>query len=190
MSTEHIVNRVSNTVGQDIEEAKLSQSETLYGDGSVLETAREVLNIPREVVPSETAGLPAGMGYLDLSDKKIDEAVEYHVPAHVGEIVVLQPYQVAVYPDGTRTKRPGQKVDGQIGEIDTGMDYTESQEEVNGNKVEEPAPEVVDWSGANGHFTTAEVVAMVANRQVQFEDKVIAAFRHFGLDINRFFGEQ
>jgi hypothetical protein len=46
---------------------------------------------------------------------------------------------------------------------------------------------VEDWSDS-GHFTTAQIVALTANELIDFKEKVIAAFKHLGLDTRKHFG--
>lgn len=47
----------------------------------------------------------------------------------------------------------------------------------------------VDWSGAEGHISTAEALSIVINGHLEFKGKVIIAFKHLGLDTAKFFGE-
>lgn len=61
----------------------------------------------------------------------------------------------------------------------------ESEDNI-GNVITEPV--IQDWSGGPGHVSTAEVVALVLKKQLEFEAKVTAAFKHLGLDTRRFFG--
>lgn len=61
----------------------------------------------------------------------------------------------------------------------------ESEDNI-GNVITEPV--VQYWSRGPGHVSTAEVVALVLKKQLEFEEKVTAAFKHLGLDTRRFFG--
>ena len=154
MSQQHWVNRIDQSTFQKIEEAKLAESEVVP-DGTV-PVGRMITHV-NEAIDSVVHQAAKDLGYVKT---------EYQVPNHVGETVVLQPHQHAVYAEKITHVDEAIELDDNIGNVES----------------------------ASGDFNPAKALLAqildeaIRNSDLEFKRQVIAAFKHLGLDCRKFFG--
>jgi hypothetical protein len=163
MTEIHYVNRVDQSPFQKLEGEKLAESETTQPDP---ELAVDLLQYGT-VQPDRKKGFDL----VELETVK----TEYHVTGHVGETVVLQPHQRAVYTD------PAIESVEQVDEAFAGP----------GPEEELPDDNIGNVASASTPDPSTILLASLLKdslAEVEFKRQVIAAFKHLGLDTRKHFG--
>jgi len=175
MSEIHYVNRVDQSPFQKLEADKIAESESTQPDPTP--AALEQLEKAKAFIPliMENPAVQEELAERGLELDPQSFKVEYHVPDHVGETVVLQPYQHVEPNSQTSIRCSGgadlekllEEPDDNIGNVDTDIASTST-----------PDPTLILLSQL-----LKENLA-----EVEFKRQVISAFKHLGLDTRKHFG--